>query len=257
MRRASSPRNNSRAQNTQDLQQRTLQIELLAERMIAADSRAVARQAYTRILSELDALGPLTARLAVSEDVSVLDLHPSSQSFRNSAHVLARLRDAAPRPGPDEAPPSTALRGDRDEMQVHAQALARSARAQSDRLARAHQAAVLRVVDASQASAYWGGAWLAFNLVAAWLIARVFLGQHAISRLQRVSRNLLCVDDEPGGSPPMCPCMAMRKSARWRAAAMDRPFRWWCRSTRWLRAPATGWCLQSARPPCAGKLSGI
>jgi PAS domain S-box-containing protein len=191
----------ARAQNTQDLQQRTLQIELLAERMIAADSRAVARQTYTQILSELDALDQLTARLAVSEDVSVLDLHQSSQLFRNSAHVLAQLRDAAAQPGPADVPSATALRSYRDEMQVHAQALAQSAREQSDRLARAHQAAVLRVVDASHTSAYWVVAWLAFSLVTAWLISRVFLGQLVIARLQQVSRSLLAVDDRSDAPP--------------------------------------------------------
>lgn len=191
----------ARARNTQDLQQRTLQIELLAERMIAADSQVLARRTYAQILGELEALDQLTARLAVSEDASVLDLHQSSQLFRNSAHVLAQLRDAAARPGPAEVSSTTALRSYRDEMQVHAQALAQSAREQSDRLARAHQAAVLRLVDASHASAYWVVAWLAFSLVTAWLIARVFLGQHVISRLQQVSRSLLCVDDHSESQP--------------------------------------------------------
>ncbi|WP_341889447.1 ATP-binding protein [Variovorax sp. YR752] len=192
----------ARAQNTQDLQQRTLQIELLAERLVAAESRDLARQTYTQILGELDALDQLTARLAVSEDVSVLDLHQSSQLFRNSAHVLAQLRDAAARPERAQEPPTTAaLRSYRDEMRVHAQALAQSAREQSDRLARAHQAAVLRVVDASHASAYWVIAWLAVSLVTAWLIARVFLGQHVIARLQQVSRSLLHVDEHVD-SPP-------------------------------------------------------
>jgi signal transduction histidine kinase/ActR/RegA family two-component response regulator len=194
----------ARAQNTQDLQHRTLQIEVLAERMVAADSRAAARQAYTRILSELDALDQLTARLAVSEDVSVLDLHQSSQLFRNSAHVLAQLRDAAAQPGPVDEVSATALRSYRDEMQAHAQALAQAAREQSERLARAHQAAVLRVVDASRTSAYWVVAWLAVSLVTAWLIARVFLGQNVIARLQQVSRSLLQVDDH-GASPAQVP----------------------------------------------------
>ena len=191
----------ARVQNTQDLQQRTLQIQLLAERMVAADSRGVAHQTYAQILSELDALDQLTARLAVSEDVSVLDLHQSSQLFRNSAHVLAQLRDAAARSGPVDASPTTALKGYREEMQAHALALAQSAREQSDRLARAHQAAVLRVVDASYTSAYWVVAWLAFSLMTAWLIARVFLGQHVISRLQRISRSLLAVDDQSEPQP--------------------------------------------------------
>ena len=191
----------ARVQTTQDLQKRTVQIQLLAERMIAADSRVVARQTYAQILSELDALDQLTAQLAVSEDVSVLDMHQSSQLFRNSAHVLAQLRDAAARPGAADGTAATALRNYREEMQVHALALAQSAREQSDRLASAQQAAVLRVVDASHASAYWVVAWLAFSLMSAWLIARVFLGQQVISRLQQVSRSLLAVNDN-SDSPP-------------------------------------------------------
>lgn len=194
----------ARAQNTQDLQERTLQIERLAERLVMAESRALARQTYTQMLSELDALDQLTARLAVSEDVSVLDLHQSSQLLRNTAHVLAQLRDAAPGPGLAQGPPSQALASYREELQVHAQALARSAREQSDRLARAHQAAVLRVVDASHASAYWMVAWLAFSLLAAWLIARVFLGQHVMARLQQVSRSLLAVEGD-GDGPAQVP----------------------------------------------------
>ena len=190
-----------RVHNTQDLQQRTSQIQLLADRMVAADSRVVARQTYALILSELDALDQLTARLAVSEDVSVLDLHQSSQLFRNSAHVLAQVRDATPRSAPVDASPTTALKSYHEEMQTHARALAQSAREQSDRLARAHQAAVLRVVDASYTSAYWVVAWLAFSLLTAWLIARVFLGQHVISRLQRISRSLLAVDDPRDPQP--------------------------------------------------------
>ncbi len=192
----------ARARHTQDLQQQTRQIERLAERMLAADSRELARQTYARIVSELDALDELTARMAASEDMSVLDLHQSSQLFRNSAHVLAQLRDAAARPGADDASTAAALQSYREEMHAHAQALAQAAREQSEQLSRAHQAAVLRVVDAARASAYGVVAWLAFSLVAAWLIARVFLGRQIIARLQQVSRSLLSADD-PGDAQPL------------------------------------------------------
>lgn len=189
----------AQAQNTLDLQQRTLQIELLAERMTAAPSQSAAREAYARILAELDALDQLTARLAVGDDASVLDLHQSSQLFRNAAHVLAQLQEAATRPGQAHAPAATALSDHHREMQAHAQALTQAAREQSDRLARAHEAAIVRVLDASQASAYWVIAWMAFSLATAWLIARVFLGRHVIARLQQVSRSLLSAD-EPGAA---------------------------------------------------------
>ncbi|MEP6874520.1 MAG: ATP-binding protein [Burkholderiales bacterium] len=193
-----------RVQNTQDLQQRTLHIQLLAERMVTADSQVIAGQTYAQILSELEGLDQLTARLAVGEDVTVLDLHQSSQLFRNSAHVLAQLRDAAARSGPTETSGSAALEAYREEMQAHARAMAQAAREQSDQLARAYRAAVLQVVDASHTSAYWVVAWLAFSLLAAWFSARVFLGQHVIARLQEVSRSLLAVDDR-GDAPARVP----------------------------------------------------
>ena len=190
-----------RMQSAQDLQQRTLQIQHLAERMVATDSRGVARQVYAQIQSELDALDQLTARLAVGEDVSVLDLHQSSQLFRNSAHVLAQLSDAAARAGPVDSARSAALEGYTGEMQAHAQAMAQAARVQSEHLAQAYRAAVLRVVEASRRSAYWVVAWLTFSLLAAFLIARGFLGRHVIARLQQVSRSLLAADDRSASEP--------------------------------------------------------
>ena len=194
----------ARMQTAQDLQQRTQHIELLADRMVTSDSAGAARRAYTQILSELDVLEQLTARLAVGDDESVLDLHQSSQLFRNSAHVLAQLRDAAALPGAANAAPSAALEGYREEMQVHARAMALSARRRSDQLTREYQAAVLRIVDASHVSAYWVVAWLAFSLLAAWLIARLFLGRHVIARLQQVSRSLREAGG-PGDSPARVP----------------------------------------------------
>jgi len=190
-----------RMQNAQDLQQRTLQIQRLAERMVAADSPVVARQVYAQILGELDALDQLTSRLATGEDVSVLDLHQSGQLFRNSAHVLAQLREAAAQSGPAGSGRSAALEGYRDEMQAHAHSLAQAARVQSDHLTQAYRGAVLHVVEAARTSAYWVVAWLAFSLLAAWLIARVFLGQHVISRLQEVSRSLLDAHESSDAEP--------------------------------------------------------
>lgn len=192
-------------QTAQDLQQRTQQIQLLADRMVAATSEPAGRQTYAQILRELDVLEQLTARLAVEDDVSVLDLHQSSQLFRNSAHIIARLRDAGSLPGgADETARTAALANSREEMQAQAQAMARFASEQSERLTREYQAAVERVVDASHVSAYWVVAWLAFSLVAAWVIARVFLGQHVLARLQQVSRSLRAAD-EPIGAPPRVP----------------------------------------------------
>ncbi|HUG22916.1 ATP-binding protein [Piscinibacter sp.] len=191
-------------QSAQDLQQRTQQIQLLADRMVAAESSAAARRSYERILEELDALDALTARLAVGDDVSVLDLHMASQLFRSSAHVIAYARESASLPGA-QAVRSAALSDYRDEMQLHADAMTRAAREQSGHVTRTYQAAVQRVVDASHVSAYWVVAWLAFSLLSAWLIARLLLGRHVVARLQQVSRSLRTVDDGSADAPACVP----------------------------------------------------
>jgi signal transduction histidine kinase/CheY-like chemotaxis protein len=192
-----------RMQIAHDLQERTQHIELLADRMVIGNSARAAREAYTEILSELDLLDQLTARLAVGDDESILDLHQSSQLFRNSAHVLAQLRDASSQPGNANAnvAPAAALETYREELQTHARAMSLSARKRSDQLTHEYQAAVLRIVDASRVSAYWVVGWLAFSLLAAWLIARFFLGRQVIARLQQVSRNLREAGEHVG--PPV------------------------------------------------------
>jgi PAS domain S-box-containing protein len=191
-------------QSALDLQQRTHQIQLLADRMIAAESNDSARRSYEQVLKELDLVDALTARLAVSDHISVLDLHMASQLFRSSAHVIAYVRESEM---PPDAQPvrSTALSYYRDEMHTHADAMTRAAREQSDHLTRAYQAAVQRVVDASNVSAYWVVAWLAFSLLCAWLIARLLLGRHVVARLQQVSRSLRTVDDGSAGPHPGVP----------------------------------------------------
>ncbi|HEX5682808.1 MAG TPA: ATP-binding protein [Ideonella sp.] len=177
----------------QDLQQHTQQIQLLSDRMVAAETGPAVRRHYEQILRKLDELDQLTARLAVSDDASVLDLHMASQLFRNSAHVISHVRGDASMGGAPEVR-AVALASYRDEMQAHALAMVGAARTQSDQLTRAYQAAVQRVVDASHVSAWWVVGWLAFSLLGAWLIARRLLGRHVLARLQQVSLTLRSVD---------------------------------------------------------------
>ncbi|WP_374565981.1 ATP-binding protein [Ideonella sp.] len=187
-------------ETAQELQQHSLQIELLSDRMVAAETPDAARRHYDQILQELEQLDELTARLAVSDDASVLDLHMASQMFRNSAHVISHLREDASMVGEPEVR-AVALATYRDEMQAHALELAQAAREQSDHLTRAYQQAVQRVVDASRVSAWWVVAWLTFSLLGAWIIARRLLGRHVLARLQQVSLSLRSAGDDPDAVP--------------------------------------------------------
>jgi PAS domain S-box-containing protein len=193
-------------ESAQDLQQRAQQIQLLSDRMVAAESLDAARRQYDLILVELNHLDQLTARLAVSDDASVLDLHMASQLFRNSAHVISHLREDASVGGTPEVR-AVALENYREEMQGHAFALARAAREQSDQLTRAYQAAVQRVVDASRISAWWVVGWLTVSLLGTWLIARLLLGRHVLVRLQQVSQALRHAGE--AGAPQALPHVAV------------------------------------------------
>ena len=173
----------------QDLQQRAQLIQLMSDRMVAAESHEAAQRQYDRILVELDQLDRLTASLAVNDDASVLDLHMASQMFRNSAHVISHLSEDAS-VGGAPAVRAMALANYREEMQGHALALASAARDQSEQLTRAYRVAVERVVESSRTSALWVAGWLAFSLLGTWLIARWLLGRHVLARLQLVSQGL-------------------------------------------------------------------
>mgnify|MGYP005753258133 CR=1 FL=1 len=189
----------------QELQQRTQQIQLLSDRLVVAESSVAALRHYRQLQLELEALEALTAQLAVSDDVSVLDLHMASQLFRTSAHVIAHVREETLLPEA-EAVRAIALDHYREEMQQHALAMMQSAREQSDLLSRAYQAAVQRLVETSHTSALWVVGWLAFSLFGIWLIARLLLGRHVIARLRQLSRSLRRPEQDAGdGTPPRVP----------------------------------------------------
>jgi methyl-accepting chemotaxis protein len=175
----------------------------------------------------------------------VLDLHQASQLFRNSAHVLAQLRGAA------NAVPTAVLENYRQEMQAYARAMVLSARQRSDQLTREYQAAVLRVVEASHVSAYRVVAWLAFSLLAAWLIARIFLGRHVIARLQQVSRSLREAG-ERGDSPARVPVEGDDEiCAMARAVEQFLSDRRQLATTRASKRNSNAWPRSSTTPPTA------
>ncbi len=193
--------------DAQDLQLHTQEIQLLADSMMAAPTRHHAQQTYDELQTALTRLDELMARLAVSDGVSLLDLHMAAQLFRNSAHVIAYLRDTEAASTEAAELRSAALSEHRLQMQTQARTMVRSAREQSDQLTRAYEEAVLRVVDASRISAYWVVGWLAVSLVLAWLIGHALLGRHVVGRLQQVSRSLRSAQEgaAAGAAEPQVP----------------------------------------------------
>jgi signal transduction histidine kinase len=83
----------ARMQDGQELVQRAALIERQAAQMMAAPSLEATAQDYALILEALDGLDRVLGRLAAaSTGVELLDLQRSGQLFRNTTHVVARLR---------------------------------------------------------------------------------------------------------------------------------------------------------------------
>jgi len=170
--------------DAQELLERTRQLELYAtSRRMRPDKDA---QGYQTVLRNLDELDRLTARLSISEDAQVLDLHESSQLFRSTMQVVAQLLELPPEAG-DETRVAQQLQRSTDDMQRHAARMVETARQQSDAFSRAYQDSMAHAAEVSRRSAGLVALLAGASVGAAWLIAHFFLGQRVVGRLQVVS----------------------------------------------------------------------
>jgi len=83
-------------QAAQDLLQRTMLVERETYRMLTNESPRVLHPGDADIATQLEALDRIVAGLAdASIDATMLDLHQSSQLFRNTTHVVLQLRESS------------------------------------------------------------------------------------------------------------------------------------------------------------------
>ena len=183
-------------QDAQELVQRTLFIERMALRLPDTDTPGGVHQTHRQIIDELGAFDKLVGRLAAAaagDNADVLDLHRSSQLFRNATNIVAQLHDSMP-DAPSEAQRTlrrnASMPGPADELRRQAEALAAAASQQSDYFTRDYRDAVRQLADASSRARWWIVALMGVSLLLAWLIARQFLGRHVVARLRQVSRHL-------------------------------------------------------------------
>ena len=192
-------------QDAQDLLDHARQIQLYAAQGLATARADGNGMRFEPVMKRLDDLDRLTARLAVSNDASVLDLHQSSQLFRSAAQVVAQLNELEPSDaGASEAAQRQASRSV-VEMQVYAARMAQAAQEQSETVSRAYQASADRLADASRRTALWVTGLLLGSLGAGWLIARYFLGVHVLARLRVVSNALRDMSEDRDGRPEALP----------------------------------------------------
>ncbi|RKE36326.1 PAS domain S-box-containing protein [Paraburkholderia sp. BL23I1N1] len=184
----------ARQEDAQDLAQRTLMIERLALQLSSDDTVDAVRETHRHIIEQLASFDRLVDRLAsatTSEGVGVdaLELHRSSQRFRNTVNIEAQVRETALGAGAAPRHGASLARLD-DDLRRQADALAAAARQQSDYFTRDYRAAVQDLAEDLGRTRRWVGGEVAVSLLLAWLIAHAFLGRHVVARLRRVSHFL-------------------------------------------------------------------
>ena len=205
-------------EDAQDLVRKTLLIERASDRMVSADSATDMHDSYADIVRQLEQQDHVVDRLvADNADTAVLALHQAGQLFRNTANVVASLRDSVlqAQPGNESCKlarnPAAAtqlaqhmvqqesLRHFRSELQRQATAMSSAAQELSTQFTRDYRDAVQQLADTSQHYQRWVLALLLCSLVLAWLVSRYFMGKHVLNRLQQVSHYLRLGDGVGAG----------------------------------------------------------
>jgi diguanylate cyclase (GGDEF)-like protein len=180
-------------QETYDLLQQTLAISRKTGELLHAASLGQLARAMEDIGTHLEAFDESVQRLATTAGNSaMLDLYQSSQLIRNSANIVAHLREIelSRLPAPPLPLEQHVIVQVRDELQRQADALVSVASAQSARLTQDYRAAVQLLAETTQHTQYTVLVLMGAGLMLAALIARL-LGRLVLGRLHEVSQRLL------------------------------------------------------------------
>jgi diguanylate cyclase (GGDEF)-like protein/PAS domain S-box-containing protein len=193
-----------RLQAAQRLLQRTLLIEHQSRLLVTGTEPEDVEESYARSLTLLDALDRQVARFARTDSsAAILDLHQASQLFRNTVHVIARLRtDALTRPhvtGAQDAERQRTLGRFQRELERQADAIGEAAEEISETTADGYRKAAVDLSTTTRHRQQLVLATLIAGLLLAWLVSRYFR-KHALSRLQQVSRRLRLGTDDGGST---------------------------------------------------------
>lgn len=191
-----------RMQTAQDLVRRTLWIEHESFQLTDAETLVGMQDSYEQILKQLTEFGGLVDRLAVDNgSQALLDLHRSSQLFRNTVNVVAQLRERELRAKEDGEASGIGPAGQRYLSELHrqAEALMIAAQFQSERFTRLYREDLTQLDELAWRNMYWVALLVAASLLLAWAVAQWFLGRHVLGRLLEVSRNLRLGDESEAG----------------------------------------------------------
>ena len=169
--------------------------------MLTVDTVDDMQRSYGEITAQMAILDTLVIRLSRSDtDIAVLSLHQSGQLFRNTAHIIARLRkDILENSASVEA--LADLNRFRGYLEAQAAVMASAANELSDHLSRDYREKILELAATSRKNQRLVMALGAGSLFLAWLVSRYFLGGHVVERLRLVSRYLRSGDANGGEIP--------------------------------------------------------
>jgi signal transduction histidine kinase/DNA-binding NarL/FixJ family response regulator len=184
-------------QLAQDLLQRTLLIERETYHLADATTLPEMQDSYSDIIKLLEEFDGFINKLATDSGGSaLLELHQTSQLFRNTVNVAAQLREKELQ----HTISSSATQSTKHyflELHDQAEKLMEAARFQSDRFTRLYREAIHQLENMTQRNSRWIAILLAASLIVAGVIAQRFLGRHVLGRLQQVSHDLRLSNDKP------------------------------------------------------------
>lgn len=179
-----------RLQDAQELLQTTQLIERSSYHMVSVDSLEGMQKSYSQVLSLMTQLDALVLRVSKAEtDVAILSLHQAEQVFRNTAHVVARLRQSMLMPNVSSDYGGILLRY-QGQMEQQVAAMTTAAEEVSTRLTNAYREKIRQLAAKSRQDQRLGLTMIAGSLLLAWLLYRFFMDRHVVARLQLVSRYL-------------------------------------------------------------------
>lgn len=178
-------------QEAQDLVRLTFLIERKTYQLEQSESHTQLHASYGEILEQLSTFDKVVDRLAAeSEGNALLELHRSSQLFRNTTNIAAQLREKelqADRQYQNTLKPEQHYL---KELHKQAEELINATQAQSAQFTRYYRESVQQLNNMTQRNVRWVTFLLIGSLVIAGMVAQWFLGRHVLGRLQQVSHDL-------------------------------------------------------------------
>lgn len=178
-------------QEAQELLQLTLRIERNTYQLAQSESQEQLHKHYGEILAQLAQFDEVVDRLAAkSEGNALLELHHSSQMFRNTTNIAAQLREMELKSGKYSIATLNSEQYYLQELYKQAEMLMNATQLQSERFTMYYQEGVQQLDQLTERNVRWVTLLLIGSLAIAGAVAYWFLGGHVLGRLQQVSRDL-------------------------------------------------------------------